>query len=118
MPEDRRNGRGEWHTYVRVYLYPDAVGAAGPGYPSTTEEGGKGIPAATRPVDCQRAGSERPHNRYYAPKCFAQEAAARAAKLSQAKFEAAMNRLFATGVIRIENYGRVNRPDRRIVRAA
>jgi hypothetical protein len=69
-------------------------------------------------VDCQRAGSERPHNRYYARKCFAQEAAARAAKLSQAKFEAAMNRLFATGVIRIENYGRVNRPDRRIVRAA
>ena len=42
------------------------------------------------------------HKRYYAPKCFAQEA----------------DRLFTVGVIRIETYGRVNRPDRRIVRAA
>jgi len=51
------------------------------------------------------------------PKCFARGAAGRAAKLSQAKFEAAMNRLFAAGTIRIETYGRANRPDRRIVRA-
>jgi hypothetical protein len=51
------------------------------------------------------------HNRYYAPQCFAQEAAARATKLSQAKFEAAMNRLFAAGVIHTETYGRVNRSD-------
>ena len=28
-----------------------------------------------------------------------------------------MNRLFAAGTIRIETYGRANRPDRRIVRA-
>ena len=34
------------------------------------------------------------HKRYYAPKCFAQEA----------------DRLFAVGVIRIETYGRVNPP--------
>ena len=58
------------------------------------------------------------HHRHYAPKCFAQETAARAARISQAKFEAAMSRLLAAGKIRAETYGRADRPFRRIVRVA
>jgi RecA-family ATPase len=56
------------------------------------------------------------HHRYYAPKCFAQEAAARAARISRGKFETAMSRLLAAGKIHIETYGRSDRPDHRIVR--
>ena len=56
------------------------------------------------------------HHRYYAPKCFAEEAVARAARISRAKFEAAMERLLAAGKIRVDVYGRADRPFSRIVR--
>jgi RecA-family ATPase len=64
-----------------------------------------------------REVNDRRH-RHYAPKCFAEEAVARAARISRAKFEAAMSRLLAAGKIRAETYGRADRPFRRIVRVS
>ena len=55
-------------------------------------------------------------NRNYAPTLFAKEAVACAAKLSKAKLEAAMRRLFSAGTIRCESYGRSDRPQTRIVK--
>jgi hypothetical protein len=63
----------------------------------------------------EREVNDRRH-RNYAPTLFANEAAARAAKISKARLEAAMRRLFAAGVIRCEAYGRPDRPLSRIVR--
>jgi len=61
--------------------------------------------------------NDRRH-RNYAPTLFAKEAAACAAKISKAKLEAAMRRLFSAGTIRCETYGRPDRPQIRIVRVA
>lgn len=63
----------------------------------------------------EREVNDRRH-RNYAPSLFANEAVARAAKLSKAKLEAAMRRLFSAGTIRCENYGRSDRLQTRIVK--
>ena len=53
----------------------------------------------------------------YAPKLFAKEAMAKAAKVSVRRLEEAMHRLFTCGQIRTESFGRSDRPSTRIVRA-
>jgi RecA-family ATPase len=53
----------------------------------------------------------------YAPKLFAKEPAAKAAKVNEQRLEAAMQRLLASGQIQSEKFGRPDRPSSRIVRA-
>jgi hypothetical protein len=54
----------------------------------------------------------------YAPKKFAEEEEAKAAKASKARLAAAMRRLFVAKQIRAEEYGRSDNPHRRLVRAS
>jgi hypothetical protein len=56
------------------------------------------------------------HHRNYAPAVFAKEPMAKAAKASKARLESAMARLFAADRIRCEDYGRSDRPFRRLIR--
>jgi RecA-family ATPase len=68
----------------------------------------------------QFAAAEREVNnikhKNYAPKLFAKEAMAKAAKVSMRRLEEAMHRLFTAGRIRIEKAGRSDRQTSRIVR--
>jgi len=52
----------------------------------------------------------------YAPALFAQDPTVGPTGITKKDLEAAMLRLFATGKIRVENYGRPSRPNHRLVR--
>jgi RecA-family ATPase len=54
----------------------------------------------------------------YAPKLFAEEEEAKAAKVSKHRLKDAMRRLFATKRVRLEEYDRNGRPATRLVRAS
>src|SRR5262249_28664324 len=54
----------------------------------------------------------------YAPAVFAQQPEAKAAKIGKAALTEAMQRLFATGTIKMEDCGRPSRPAKRIVRVS
>jgi RecA-family ATPase/DNA polymerase I-like protein with 3'-5' exonuclease and polymerase domains/5S rRNA maturation endonuclease (ribonuclease M5) len=58
--------------------------------------------------------SDNPSSKNYAPAQFAREDEAKRNHVVKTAFEAAMRRLFAAGVIRIETYGRPSNPHRRI----
>jgi RecA-family ATPase len=65
-------------------------------------------------TDQGRNTSHNDSSRTYAPAAFAKEVEAKKAQLHKADFEAAMRRLFASGKIYVENYGRPSRPYSRL----
>jgi hypothetical protein len=59
--------------------------------------------------------SDRPNAPTYAPTVFAREAEAKKHHLRKSELEEAMQRLFNTDKIAVENYGRPSRPYYRLV---
>jgi hypothetical protein len=65
----------------------------------------------------ERLANNTKHSNY-APKLFAKDPAAKAAKVPQRRLEEAMHRLLSSGRVRLEEYGRSDRPSHRLVRGS